>query len=139
VSLAGPWCFSLSHTIDQLVGCRKAGAGKTGIFTHIFSFTPAPAMLLKSPSNKEKTMAAYQYICTMYGNSAKPTATAKKVIENITLSFLPGVKIGVLGPNGSGKSTLLRIMAGRDKEFTGDFTARRWRTRRLPRTGAATR
>lgn len=44
----------------------------------------------------------------------------KKVLENITLSFFPGAKIGVLGPNGSGKSTLLRIMAGRDKEFTGE-------------------
>ena len=66
-------------------------------------------------------MAAYQYICTMHG-LGKAYGNGKKVIENITLSFLPGVKIGVLGPNGSGKSTLLRIMAGRDKEFTGDYT-----------------
>jgi ATPase subunit of ABC transporter with duplicated ATPase domains len=95
-------------------------------------------MLLKSPSNKEKTMAAYQYICTMYG-LGKAYGNGKKVIENITLSFLPGVKIGVLGPNGSGKSTLLRIMAGRDKEFTGDFTRRRWRARRLPGAGTPTR
>jgi ATPase subunit of ABC transporter with duplicated ATPase domains len=44
----------------------------------------------------------------------------KKVLEDISLSFLPGAKIGVLGPNGSGKSTLLRIMAGQDTEFRGD-------------------
>jgi sulfate-transporting ATPase len=44
----------------------------------------------------------------------------KRVLEDISLSFLPGAKIGVLGPNGSGKSTLLRIMAGRDTEFRGD-------------------
>jgi len=44
----------------------------------------------------------------------------KKVLENVNLSFYPGAKIGVLGVNGSGKSTLLRIMAGIDKEFTGD-------------------
>ncbi len=44
----------------------------------------------------------------------------KKVLEGITLSFFPGAKIGVLGPNGAGKSTLLRIMAGQDKEFTGE-------------------
>jgi energy-dependent translational throttle protein EttA len=44
----------------------------------------------------------------------------KRVLEDISLSFLPGAKIGVLGPNGSGKSTLLRIMAGRDREFRGD-------------------
>jgi ATP-binding cassette ChvD family protein len=44
----------------------------------------------------------------------------KKVLDNIRLSFYPDAKIGVLGVNGSGKSTLLRIMAGIDKEFTGD-------------------
>src|SRR6202045_3247454 len=44
----------------------------------------------------------------------------RKVLENINLSFYPDAKIGVLGVNGSGKSTLLRIMAGIDKEFTGD-------------------
>jgi energy-dependent translational throttle protein EttA len=44
----------------------------------------------------------------------------KRVLEDISLSFLPGAKIGVLGANGSGKSTLLRIMAGRDTEFRGD-------------------
>ena len=44
----------------------------------------------------------------------------KKVLEDISLSFLPGAKIGVLGPNGSGKSTLLRIMAGQDTDFRGD-------------------
>ena len=44
----------------------------------------------------------------------------KKVLEDISLCFLPGAKIGVLGPNGSGKSTLLRIMAGQDTDFRGD-------------------
>jgi ATP-binding cassette ChvD family protein len=45
------------------------------------------------------------------------------VLNNITLSFLPGAKIGVLGHNGAGKSTLMRIMAGMDKEFTGEAWA----------------
>src|SRR6058998_2475639 len=44
----------------------------------------------------------------------------KQVLRDISLSFLPGAKIGVLGLNGTGKSTLLRIMAGVDTEFTGD-------------------
>src|SRR5690349_16307508 len=44
----------------------------------------------------------------------------KKVLENITLAFFPGAKIGVIGGNGSGKSSLLRIMAGVDKEFLGE-------------------
>ena len=44
----------------------------------------------------------------------------KKVLENVHLSFYPDAKIGILGPNGAGKSTILRIMAGLDKEFTGE-------------------
>jgi ATP-binding cassette ChvD family protein len=47
----------------------------------------------------------------------------KKVLDNIHLSFYPGAKIGVLGVNGAGKSTLLRIMAGTDKEWTGEAWA----------------
>mgnify|MGYP000164701521 CR=1 FL=1 len=67
-------------------------------------------------------MASYQYIYHMSGLT-KAYPGGKKVLENIHLSFLPGAKIGVLGPNGAGKSTLLRIMAGRDKEFTGEAWA----------------
>src|ERR1700752_1076615 len=55
----------------------------------------------------------------MHGLS-KVYAGGKKVLDNINLSFYPDAKIGVLGPNGSGKSTLLRIMAGTDKEFSGE-------------------
>src|SRR5688572_661045 len=43
----------------------------------------------------------------------------KKVLDNITLAFLPGAKIGVLGPNGAGKSTVLRIMAGVEEPSSG--------------------
>ena len=67
-------------------------------------------------------MAAYQYVYVMKDLS-KAYPGGKKVLEGIYLSFLPGVKIGVLGPNGSGKSTLLRIMAGIDKEFNGEAWA----------------
>lgn len=67
-------------------------------------------------------MPAYQYVYVMNGLS-KAYPGGKKVLENITLSFLPGVKIGVLGPNGAGKSTLLRIMAGVDKDYTGEAWA----------------
>src|SRR6185369_15885313 len=44
----------------------------------------------------------------------------RKILQNISLSFFPGAKIGLLGLNGSGKSTLLRIMAGIDKDFEGE-------------------
>lgn len=64
-------------------------------------------------------MASYQYVYHMQGVS-KTYPGGKKCFENIHLSFLPGVKIGVVGVNGSGKSTLMKIMAGYDKDFTGE-------------------
>ena len=64
-------------------------------------------------------MASYQYVYHMQGVS-KTYPGGKKCFENIHLSFLPGVKIGVVGVNGAGKSTLMRIMAGIDKEFQGE-------------------
>jgi ATP-binding cassette ChvD family protein len=64
-------------------------------------------------------MASYQYVYHMDGVS-KTYPGGKKCFENIRLSFLPGVKIGVVGVNGAGKSTLLRIMAGWDTDFTGE-------------------
>ncbi|MDQ0395281.1 energy-dependent translational throttle protein EttA [Labrys monachus] len=64
-------------------------------------------------------MAAYQFIYHMQGLN-KTYPGGKKVLDNVNLSFYPDAKIGVLGVNGSGKSTLLRIMAGIDKDFTGD-------------------
>ncbi|SLN39662.1 putative ABC transporter ATP-binding protein YjjK [Roseovarius litorisediminis] len=67
-------------------------------------------------------MAAYQYVYHMQGVS-KTYPGGKKCFENINLSFLPGVKIGVVGVNGSGKSTLMKIMAGIDTDFTGEAWA----------------
>ena len=67
-------------------------------------------------------MASYQYVYHMDGVS-KTYPGGKKCFENIRLSFLPGVKIGVVGVNGAGKSTLMKIMAGIDKDFTGEAWA----------------
>ncbi|WP_424965938.1 energy-dependent translational throttle protein EttA [Dinoroseobacter sp. S375] len=67
-------------------------------------------------------MAAYQYVYHMDGVS-KTYPGGKKCFENIRLSFLPGVKIGVVGVNGAGKSTLMKIMAGLDKDFSGEAWA----------------
>src|SRR5204863_527205 len=65
---------------------------------------------------------ARQFVYHMQGLT-KTYPGDRKVLENINLSFYPDAKIGVLGPNGSGKSTLLRIMAGLDKEFSGEAWA----------------
>ncbi len=62
---------------------------------------------------------AREFIYYMHGTT-KSYGGGKKVLDNIHLQFYPDAKIGVLGPNGSGKSTLLKIMAGLDKEFTGE-------------------
>ena len=67
-------------------------------------------------------MATYQYVYHMQGVS-RTYPGGKKCFENINLSFLPGVKIGVVGVNGAGKSTLMKIMVGLDNDFTGEAWA----------------
>src|SRR5512141_1922839 len=62
-------------------------------------------------------MAQYVYTMNRVGKIVPPK---RVILKDISLSFLPGAKIGVLGLNGSGKSTLLRIMAGEDKEYEGE-------------------
>ncbi|MFC7048967.1 energy-dependent translational throttle protein EttA [Emcibacter nanhaiensis] len=67
-------------------------------------------------------MASYQYSYVMKGLS-KTYPGGKQVLKDVTLSFLPGAKIAVIGVNGAGKSTLMKIMAGMDKEFSGEAWA----------------
>ena len=62
-------------------------------------------------------MAQYVYSMMGVGNVVPPK---KNILKDISLSFFPGAKIGVLGLNGAGKSTLLRIMAGIDTEIEGE-------------------
>ena len=67
-------------------------------------------------------MPAYQYSYVMK-NLKKSFPGGREILKDVTLSFLPDVKIGVLGVNGAGKSTLLKIMAGTDTEYTGEAWA----------------
>ena len=67
-------------------------------------------------------MTAYQYVYVM-DRLSKTYPGGKQVLKDIRLSFLPGVKIGIVGVNGAGKSTLLKIMAGLDKEVQGEAWA----------------
>jgi energy-dependent translational throttle protein EttA len=62
---------------------------------------------------------SHQFVCTLY-KLKKVVPPDKVILDDITLAFFPGAKIGVLGHNGAGKSTLLRIMAGIDKEIQGE-------------------
>ncbi|MCJ9429382.1 energy-dependent translational throttle protein EttA [Kordiimonas marina] len=67
-------------------------------------------------------MASYQYVFQMHKLS-KTYPGGKQVLNNISLNFMPDAKIAVIGHNGAGKSTLMKIMAGYDKEFTGEAWA----------------
>lgn len=67
-------------------------------------------------------MASYQYSYVMKGVS-KTFPGGKEILKNITLSFMPDAKIGVLGQNGAGKSTLMKVMAGLDTDITGEAWA----------------
>ena len=64
-------------------------------------------------------MASYQYIYVMKQVNKK-FPSGRELFKNVSLSFFPGAKIGVLGVNGAGKSTLLKIMAGIETEFNGE-------------------
>ena len=79
-------------------------------------------------------MASYQYVYVMK-DLTKSFPGGREVFKGITLSFLPGVKIGVLGVNGAGKSTLMKIMAGIEPEFGGE-AGRSWCHGWLPGAGA---
>ncbi len=68
-------------------------------------------------------MAAYKYVYHMDKLSKTYPGASKPVFQDISLHFLPDAKIGVVGVNGAGKSTLLKIMAGMDKDFTGEAWA----------------
>src|SRR3546814_4389883 len=73
---------------------------------------------------RERTAPEFtmQYIYTMIGVS-KTVPPKRQIIKDISLSFFPGAKIGLLGLNGAGKSTVLRIMAGVDTDFQGEARA----------------
>ncbi len=77
-----------------------------------------------------------QYVYTMH-RVGKVVPPKRHILKNISLSFFPGAKIGVLGLNGSGKSTLLRIMAGIDTDIEGEARPQPGIKNRLPAAGTA--
>src|SRR3954467_8874782 len=85
-------------------------------------FGPAPLHQRQQISSNPLVFSGHamarQFVYFMQGLSK--TYPTRKVLDNIHLSFYPDAKIGVLGVNGSGKSTLLKIMAGIDKDYTGE-------------------
>jgi len=84
---------------------------------HVYSACSARCCCVDSYQFKSKRMA--QYVFSM-NHVSKIVPPKRAILKDISLSFFPGAKIGVLGLNGSGKSTLLKIMAGIDKEIEGE-------------------
>ena len=81
-------------------------------------------------------MANYVYTMNRVGKIVPPK---RQILKDISLSFFPGAKIGVLGLNGSGKSTLLKIMAGIDTDIQGEARPDAGPEHRLPAAGTAAR
>jgi energy-dependent translational throttle protein EttA len=80
---------------------------------------PRPPTPKASKKVSRNTMAQYVFTMNRVGKIVPPK---RQILKNISLSFFPGAKIGMLGLNGSGKSTLLKIMAGVDKDIEGEAT-----------------
>ena len=107
---------------------RSAHAADTGVFLlavlGICSCDYAGAASRQPPHFRQQwlppKMAQYVYTMNRVSKTVPPKRT---ILKDISLSFFPGAKIGVLGTNGSGKSTLLRIMAGIDRDIEGEATA----------------
>ena len=103
---------------------------------------PPPARLERPqfPEFCERSRAAWpRNSSTTWMACRRPIPAARNALRTSACSSLPGVKIGVVGVNGAGKSTLLRIMAGLDKDFTGEAWAAEGRARRLSAAGTAAR
>ncbi len=103
--------LALARGIVSGAPARRQGLRAGGAFGHVGVVRAA-----------KSEMAAYQYIYVMKGVS-KTFPGGRQVLKDISLSFLPGAKIGVLGVNGSGKSTLMKVMAGLDTEYVGEAWA----------------
>src|SRR5512147_424524 len=78
---------------------------------------PSQSAMMGAFFFRRQPMAQYVYTMNRVGKIVPPK---RVILKDISLSFFPGAKIGVLGLNGSGKSSLLKIMAGEDKEFEGE-------------------
>src|SRR6185437_666621 len=107
---------------EAMKGGRQAGPDRLKSPAVIAASGGLPYIRRQTTHPTQRNYMARQFIYHMHGLS-KAYAGGKKVLDDVHLSFYPDAKIGVLGPNGAGKSTLLRIMAGIDKEFTGEAWA----------------
>ena len=119
------------HCCSQICGRFRCGLRQA-----VACAKSAPTPIQLQP--EESPVANPQYVYHMHKLS-KTYPGGKQVLKDISLSFFPGAKIGVVGLNGAGKSTLLKIMAGEVEDFVGEAWAADGIKRRLPAAGAGAR
>src|SRR5690606_20210712 len=101
-----------------MLGSIGKRGGKRGL-SQVCGFICALGLQSDFFKHIHSTEAMAQYVYTM-NRVGKIVPPKRQILRDISLSFFPGAKIGVLGLNGAGKSTLLRIMAGVDREIEGE-------------------
>src|SRR5207302_695461 len=121
-SRLGPICRATSQpSVGRCAGCRRRSPRRIRrTLRHRSAFRRSTA---RSGSDRPRRLPPSlermaQYIYTM--RNVRKAVGDKVILDNVTLAFLPGAKIGVVGPNGAGKSTVLKIMAGLDTASNGD-------------------
>src|SRR3954462_14830579 len=100
-------------TGDSFPGCRRDGRVHVAVRGN---GTLDPTV--NGSTRQRQGLPVAQYIYSMH--KVRKAHGDKVILDDVTLAFLPGAKIGVVGPNGAGKSTVLRIMAGLDTASNGD-------------------
>src|SRR5919112_3751435 len=119
-------CSSCTRTVARRItrtGARRfrrraAGESRRGRLGCAFGVLGGLDASAQQSTSTEVGHTVAQFIYTL--EKARKAHGDKVVLDNVTLNFLPGVKIGVVGPNGAGKSSLLRIMAGLDQVSNGE-------------------
>jgi energy-coupling factor transporter ATP-binding protein EcfA2 len=111
---------------EKICGTRCGTCGSRAVVRPIGHSSVSPVYLGKIAEGtlpwRNTSQAMSQYVYSMY-RVGKIVPPKRQILKDISLSFLPGAKIGILGLNGAGKSTVLRIMAGVDTEIEGEAQA----------------
>src|SRR5579864_8556751 len=114
--MPSPWSAKYNGVSPTRAGLPAPAGNPTNPYP---STHDRPRSRLAASTRDFKQMAQYVFTMNRVGKIVPPK---RQILKDISLSFFPGAKIGLLGLNGSGKSTLIRIMAGVDKDIEGEAT-----------------
>src|SRR5690625_1106568 len=103
---------------ERAVPARPVRTCRTGPPVHRRGTQPFPDRSARPNRRTTRENSLAEFIYTMY--KARKAVGEKLILDDVTMSFYPGAKIGMVGPNGAGKSTILKIMAGLDQPSNGE-------------------